>query len=58
MSKHFCFCIPVRFGVFLFSFLSFAGAAFSAAVGWFLLHCTSIPFPTLKTKRLTQPRAV
>lgn len=57
MSKHFCFCIPVRFGVFLFSFLSFAGAAFSAAVGWFLLHCMSIS-STLKFKRLTKSCAV
>ncbi|OJT07037.1 hypothetical protein TRAPUB_2068 [Trametes pubescens] len=38
MSKHFCFCIPVRFGVFLFSFISFALSALSAALGWFLLH--------------------
>ncbi|KAI0360666.1 hypothetical protein OH77DRAFT_1493103 [Trametes cingulata] len=38
MSRHFCFCIPVRAGVFIFSFLSFAFAALMAGLTWFLLH--------------------
>ncbi|OSD08033.1 hypothetical protein PYCCODRAFT_1430221 [Trametes coccinea BRFM310] len=38
MSRHFCFCIPVRAGVFLFSFISFALATLSAGLGWFIFH--------------------
>ncbi|KAI0777695.1 hypothetical protein BD413DRAFT_518946 [Trametes elegans] len=38
MSRHFCCCIPVRLGVFIFSFLSFALSAISAAIGWFIFH--------------------
>ncbi|KAI0371964.1 hypothetical protein BV20DRAFT_132749 [Pilatotrama ljubarskyi] len=38
MSRHFCFCIPVRAGVFIFSFLSFASSALMAGLTWFLLH--------------------
>ncbi|KAI0635201.1 hypothetical protein C8Q77DRAFT_1156522 [Trametes polyzona] len=38
MSKHFCFCIPVRLGVFLFSLISFGLSGLSAVLGWFLLH--------------------
>ncbi|KAI0700296.1 hypothetical protein BC835DRAFT_1266475 [Cytidiella melzeri] len=34
MSKLFCCCIPVRFGVFLFSLLSLAGSGFLALVLW------------------------
>ncbi|CDO70105.1 hypothetical protein BN946_scf184806.g32 [Trametes cinnabarina] len=38
MSRHFCFCIPVRAGVFIFSFISFALATLTAGLGWFLFH--------------------
>ncbi|KAI0674321.1 hypothetical protein C8Q78DRAFT_1067381 [Trametes maxima] len=38
MSRHFCCCIPVRAGVFIFSLLSFIGYAFSAFIGWAFLH--------------------
>ena len=40
MSKHFCCCIPVRLGVFLFSLLSFLTAGFLAAVEWYAVHRT------------------
>lgn len=56
MSKHFCCCIPVRFGVFLFSALSFVGSAFLALVLWAIFaaiveHKTvnNIDFGTAKT---------
>ncbi|KAK7689361.1 hypothetical protein QCA50_007152 [Cerrena zonata] len=38
MSKHFCCCIPVRAGVFIFSLLAFLSSAFVAGVMWFFLH--------------------
>ncbi|KAH9925831.1 uncharacterized protein B0H18DRAFT_1008608 [Fomitopsis serialis] len=38
MSRHFCCCIPVRAGVFLFSLLSFLSAGFLAAIAWFGVH--------------------
>ncbi|KAH9896882.1 hypothetical protein C8Q73DRAFT_430807 [Cubamyces lactineus] len=38
MSRHFCFCIPVRAGVFLFSLLSFALSTLCAGLGWVLFH--------------------
>ncbi|KIP04076.1 hypothetical protein PHLGIDRAFT_129736 [Phlebiopsis gigantea 11061_1 CR5-6] len=38
MSKHFCCCIPVRAGVFLFSFLQFIATGFVAAILWYVLH--------------------
>lgn len=34
MSKHFCCCIPVRFGVFVFSLVSLLGSGFLALVCW------------------------
>ena len=37
-SRHFCCCIPVRAGVFLFSLLSFLTAGFLAAVVWYAVH--------------------
>jgi len=38
MSKHFCCCIPVRFGVFVFSLFQFVVEGFWAAVLWYSLH--------------------
>ncbi|KAI0349348.1 hypothetical protein OH77DRAFT_1272126 [Trametes cingulata] len=38
MSRHFCFCIPVRAGVFVFSFISLVLAALMAGSMWFLLR--------------------
>ncbi|PCH38990.1 hypothetical protein WOLCODRAFT_141041 [Wolfiporia cocos MD-104 SS10] len=38
MSRHFCCCIPVRAGVFLFSLLSFLLTGLLAAVTWFIVH--------------------
>ncbi|CAL1710873.1 unnamed protein product [Somion occarium] len=38
MSKHFCCCIPVRAGVFIFSLIAFLASALVAASSWFLLH--------------------
>jgi len=37
MSKHFCCCIPVRFGVFILSLLTLLGSAGTAFVIWWLL---------------------
>jgi len=37
MSKHFCCCVPVRFGVFILSLLSLLGSAGTAAVIWFVI---------------------
>lgn len=37
MSKHFCCCIPVRAGVFLFSLLQFLATGFAAGFLWFVL---------------------
>ncbi|EPT04791.1 hypothetical protein FOMPIDRAFT_1021637 [Fomitopsis schrenkii] len=37
-SRHFCCCIPVRAGVFLFSLLSFLTSGFLAAVVWYAVH--------------------
>ncbi|KAH9829892.1 uncharacterized protein C8Q71DRAFT_393264 [Rhodofomes roseus] len=37
-SRHFCFCIPVRAGVFLFSVLSFLLSGFVSAVTWYAVH--------------------
>jgi hypothetical protein len=36
-SQTFCCCLPVRFGVFLLSFLAFAGGGLLAIVGWWQL---------------------
>ncbi|GJE92460.1 hypothetical protein PsYK624_086140 [Phanerochaete sordida] len=38
MSKHFCCCIPVRFGVFVFSLFHFLAEGVCAAIVWFWLH--------------------
>lgn len=38
MSRHFCFCIPVRAGVFLFSLLSTILEGLLAAVLWYIVH--------------------
>ncbi|KAI0072475.1 hypothetical protein K474DRAFT_1605051 [Panus rudis PR-1116 ss-1] len=38
MSKHFCCCIPVRAGVFIFSFLAFLLSGAAAFFAWFALH--------------------
>ncbi|GBE84402.1 hypothetical protein BKA93DRAFT_325779 [Sparassis latifolia] len=38
MSKHFCFCIPVRAAVFVFSFLSFLATAIVAALAWYVTY--------------------
>jgi len=38
MSRHFCFCIPVRAAVFIFSFLSFLATAAVAALAWFTTY--------------------
>ncbi|KAI0826588.1 hypothetical protein BC628DRAFT_1319932 [Trametes gibbosa] len=38
MSRHFCCCIPVRLGVFIFSLISFGLAGLMAILGWVLLH--------------------
>jgi len=37
MSKHFCCCIPVRFGVFILSMLSLLGAGSVAGLVWYIL---------------------
>ncbi len=39
MSRHFCCCIPVRFGVFILTLVSFLSAGFGAVVLWALVHC-------------------
>lgn len=36
-SRHFCFCIPVRFGVFVLSFWSLIASGLVAAVFWLVL---------------------
>jgi len=36
-SRTFCCCLPVRFGVFLLSFLALAGGGFLATIGWIKL---------------------
>jgi len=33
-TRTFCCCLPVRFGVFLLSFLALAGGTFIAVIGW------------------------
>ncbi|CCM01771.1 uncharacterized protein FIBRA_03838 [Fibroporia radiculosa] len=38
MSKHFCCCIPVRAGVFIFSLLSFLATGIVAGASWYILH--------------------
>jgi hypothetical protein len=38
MSKHFCCCIPVRFGVFVFSLLQFLATGLVAGICWYALH--------------------
>jgi len=38
MSKHFCCCLPVRFGVFILSLLTLLGSAGTAFVIWWLLE--------------------
>ncbi|KZT70585.1 hypothetical protein DAEQUDRAFT_764467 [Daedalea quercina L-15889] len=38
MSRHFCCCIPVRAGVFLFSLLSFLLSGFVSAIAWYAVH--------------------
>ncbi|KAI0764920.1 hypothetical protein C8Q74DRAFT_1284728 [Fomes fomentarius] len=38
MSRHFCCCIPVRFGVFVLTLLSFLSAGFGAVVLWAAVH--------------------
>ncbi|OBZ78113.1 hypothetical protein A0H81_01887 [Grifola frondosa] len=37
MSRHFCFCIPVRAAVFFFSLISLLVGAVSAAAAWYLV---------------------
>jgi hypothetical protein len=37
MSKHFCCCLPVRFGVFVLSFLTLLGSAGTAFALWWIL---------------------
>jgi len=37
MSKHFCCCLPVRFGVFILSLLTLLGSAGTAALIWWVL---------------------
>lgn len=44
MSKHFCFCIPVRAAVFFFSLLSFLASGLTAAIGWYLVFRKSPKF--------------
>ncbi|KAI0746823.1 hypothetical protein C8Q80DRAFT_1177647 [Daedaleopsis nitida] len=41
MSRHFCFCIPVRIAVFILSFLTFLSAGVSAFAFWALVHFIS-----------------
>lgn len=36
-SRHFCFCIPVRFGVFVLSFWSLIASGLVASVFWLVL---------------------
>jgi len=36
MSKHFCCCLPVRFGVFVLSFLTLLGSAGTAVAIWWI----------------------
>ena len=36
-SRHFCFCIPVRFGVFVLSFWSLIASGLVATVFWLVL---------------------
>lgn len=36
-SRHFCFCIPVRFGVFVLSFWSLVASGLTASVFWLVL---------------------
>ncbi|KAH9919994.1 uncharacterized protein BXZ73DRAFT_92011 [Epithele typhae] len=38
MSKHFCFCIPVRAAVFFFSLITFLGSVLTAGVGWYIVY--------------------
>jgi len=45
MSRHFCCCIPVRAGVFIFSLLSFLVAGLLSAVFWFVVHEIVIKAP-------------
>jgi hypothetical protein len=34
-ARTFCFCIPVRFGVFILSTLCLLGSAVITAIGWY-----------------------
>lgn len=52
-SRHFCCCIPVRAGVFLFSLLSFLTSGFLAAVVWYAVHRASPPLPSAAGQSLT-----
>jgi hypothetical protein len=58
MSKHFCCCLPVRFGVFVLSLLTLLGSAGTAfAIWWILANGTHSPFspPTVHSP-CTPPR--
>ncbi|EKM53270.1 uncharacterized protein PHACADRAFT_259499 [Phanerochaete carnosa HHB-10118-sp] len=46
MSRHFCCCIPVRFGVFVFSLFQFLVEGLWAAILWYSLHRESRAFLT------------
>lgn len=44
MSRHFCWCIPVRVAVFILSLLSLLASALVAAAAWAILAGTCRPF--------------
>ncbi|KAH9849334.1 hypothetical protein C2E23DRAFT_387072 [Lenzites betulinus] len=58
MSRHFCFCIPVRAGVFVLSFLTFCTGALFAGLGWFLFHIIETgDFARLETNMVESDKA-
>lgn len=52
-TRHFCCCLPVRFGVFVLSIGSIIGSGAYAATIWYAIYSESNSFGLYRSGKLT-----